>query len=355
MIRRSYVMSAAVLPLAFALAACGGGDDNATPSPSPTPSASPTPTSSPSYGSFPLTAAGEFVTITASTSYTGDLSVGPVTLGAAGVEARSDRVRVGFGTPEPTAATTAAPWVIRENTGEARFSAGDLTAPPTPTAAEFSFRQTPTPTPTTTTSPTPTPTPVPGSYNQADFLNNLSATRKSTDPTVALTRVTYVGWQRADSLTGTTRFTSAVYGYPTLQTDLPTTGVTNYTGRLSGKIIRVPTGSSGAGRNEKLGGTVTISVNWATGLVTTTLNATVTAADGTQSALGTFTGTGAIAVGASQFNGSFGAGSPVPGTIQGSFFGNAGIEIGVTFAGLGPIGGDEARIVGAIVGTRTGS
>lgn len=353
MIRRSYVMSAAVLPLAFALAACGGGDDNATPSPTPTPSASPTPTSSPSYASFPLSGAAEFVTITASTSYTGNLATGPVTLGAAGTEGRSDRVRVGYGTTDPTAATTSLPYVIRENTGEARFAAGDLTSPPTPTSREFSFRQTPTPTPTSTTSPTPTPTPVPGSYNQADFLNNTVPGKVTNDSTVALSRVTYVGWQRADSLTGTTRFTSAVYGYPTLQTDLPTTGTTNYVGRLSGRIIRVATGSVGAGRNEKVGGTVTISVNWATGLVTTTLNAVVIAADNSETALGTFTGTGAIAVGASQFNGSFGAGSPVPGTIQGSFFGNAGEQIGITFAGIGPFGADETRIVGAIVGKRS--
>ncbi|MEN3749320.1 hypothetical protein TPR58_19255 [Sphingomonas sp. HF-S3] len=353
MIRRSYVMSAAVLPLAFALAACGGGDDNATPSPSPTSSASPTPTASPSYATFPLSGAAEFVTITSFASYTGNLDTGPVTLGVAGVGPASQRVRVGYGTADPTAATTSLPYVIRENTEEARLSAGDLIVAPTPTVTEFVFRQTPTPTPTSTTSPTPTPTPVPGRYNEVAFLNNTVPSKFTSDSSLALSRVTYANWQRADSLTGATRITSAIYGYPTLLRDLPTTGSATYTARISGRIVRVATGSSGAGRNQKIGGALTVTSNWATGLVSVTINLVTIAADGTQTPFATYVGSGSTPVGTTEFNGPSTSGSQLAGSIQGSFFGSAGEQIGFTFASSGTFGGDDYTLSAAVVGKRS--
>jgi hypothetical protein len=292
------------------------------------------------------------VTITSFTSFTGNLDTGPVTLGTAVVEGRSDRVRVGYGTADPTAATTSLPYVIRENTEEARVSAGDLKTAPTPSVTEFIFRQTPTPTPTSTTSPTPTPTPVPGRYNEVTFLNNTVPTKVTSDSTLALSRVTYANWQRADSLTGATRITSAVYGYPTLLSDLPTTGITTYTARVSGRIIRVATGSSGAGRNEKLGGTVTVTANWATSAVTVTANLVTIAADGTQTPFATYIGSGSPPVGTAQFTGGASGTSQLVGLIQGSFFGSAGEQVGITFSSMGTFGGDDYRLAAAIVGKR---
>lgn len=334
MIRRSILIASTAVVLV--VAGCSGGDDGATPTPTPTPSSSVTPTPSPiSYSSLPIAAntAGEFFTVSAATSYTGDVT-GPVTLGAAGTDAFSNRVRLALqGTLTGTSTTEL---VVRENAEESRFKGEDLLTPPLPANPEYVLRD--------ITAPT-----NPGGFSQLDLLNNTVSGQVTSDTALALTRVSYAGWWRGDSTAGAKRITYGVYGYPTVVSDMPTTGTATYTVRIAGRSVIAP--AAGASPVEKLGGTATLSINYATGLVTLTLNlARVTA--GGNVAYGTFTGTGAIPVGSNQFTGSFGPGSTAGGTFQGLAYGPQAGEIGISFAISGAVAAGDSRAVGVVVGKK---
>ena len=339
MIRRSSVFTGAALSLAMILAGCSGGDDpTPTPSPSPSPSPTGTPTPTPiSYTSFPLTTATEFGTINAYTSYTGDPSgAGTLELGTSGVEGPSTRFRLAVLADPATASATGSQQVVRENTEESRFVAADLTAgtPPVVGVTEYVFTK---------------DGATAGQTARAEFLNNTVKDKVTTDTGLALTRTSYTGWLRADSTAGAHRITYGVWGYPTVAADMPTTGTATYTARIVGRGV---TGGAG-GTVVRIGGTVAITVNWATGAVGITANVTTVGAGGVETPYGTFTGTGSIAVGATTFTGNFGAASPIPGNLIGAFFGPQGSEIGVSFAasdGITGVGG--TRLVGVVVGQK---
>ncbi len=326
MIRRHIFMSAAAATVM--LSSCSGGD-SATPSPTPTATASPTPTptASPTYAAFPLAAAAEFITINASANFTGDPAAGAVTLGVAGTESRSDRVRVATSNAIATAT-----YVIREAVEESRFVNADVTTGSAASNPEFVFR-----TNSTTTA---------GQFSQLEFLNNTIPSTVSSDPLIAaLTRVSYGNWYRGDSTTGAKRLTSAVFGYPTALNDMPTTGTQAYTVRVAGRVVN---NSGGATTVNRVGGTVTVSVNFSTGLVDLTFALTQTTAGGVTSAYANFAAQGAIPAGQSQFTGSFTTGGPLSGTIAGGFFGSQAAEIGITFAGSSA----NQRLIGELVGKK---
>lgn len=334
MIRRSILIASTAVVLV--VAGCSGGDDGTTPTPTPTPSSSVTPTPSPiSYSSLPIAAntAGEFFTVSAATSYTGDVT-GPVTLGAAGTDAFSNRVRLALqGTLTSTSTTEL---VVRENAEESRFKGEDLLTPPLPANPEYVLRD--------ITAPT-----NPGGFSQLDLLNNTVSGQVTSDTALALTRVSYAGWWRGDSTAGAKRITYGVYGYPTVISDMPTTGTATYTVRIAGRSVIAP--AAGASPVDKLGGTATLSINYATGLVTLTLNLERITAGGNV-AYGTFTGTGAIPVGSNQFTGSFGPGSTAGGTFQGLAYGPQAGEIGISFAISGAVAAGDTRAVGVVVGKK---
>jgi hypothetical protein len=334
MIRRSILIASTAVVLV--VAGCSGGDDGTTPTPTPTPSSSVTPTPSPiSYSSLPIAAntAGEFFTVSAATSYTGDVT-GPVTLGAAGTDAFSNRVRLALqGTLTSTSTTEL---VVRENAEESRFKGEDLLTPPLPANPEYVLRD--------ITAPT-----NPGGFSQLDLLNNTVSGQVTSDTALALTRVSYAGWWRGDSTAGAKRITYGVYGYPTVISDMPTTGTATYTVRIAGRSVIAP--AAGASPVDKLGGTATLSINYATGLVTLTLNLERITAGGNV-AYGTFTGTGAIPVGSNQFTGSFGPGSTAGGTFQGLAYGPQAGEIGISFAISGAVAAGDSRAVGVVVGKK---
>ncbi|MGV3455556.1 transferrin-binding protein-like solute binding protein [Sphingomonas sp.] len=334
MIRRSILIASTAVVLV--VAGCSGGDDGATPTPTPTPSSSVTPTPSPiSYSSLPIAAntAGEFFTVSAATSYTGD-ATGPVTLGAAGTDAFSNRVRLALqGTLTSTSTTEL---VVRENAEESRFKGEDLLTPPLPANPEYVLRD--------ITAPT-----NPGGFSQLDLLNNTVSGQVTSDTALALTRVSYAGWWRGDSTAGAKRITYGVYGYPTVISDMPTTGTATYTVRIAGRSVIAP--AAGASPVDKLGGTATLSINYATGLVTLTLNLERVTTGGNV-AYGTFTGTGAIPVGSNQFTGSFGPGSTAGGTFQGLAYGPQAGEIGISFAISGAVAAGDSRAVGVVVGKK---
>lgn len=334
MIRRSILIASTAVVLV--VAGCSGGDDGATPTPTPTPTSTVTPTPSPiSYSSLPIAAntAGEFFTVSAATSYTGDVT-GPVTLGAAGTDAFSNRVRLALqGTLTSTSTTEL---VVRENAEESRLKGEDLLTPPLPANPEYVLRD--------ITAPT-----NPGGFSQLDLLNNTVSGQVTSDTALALTRVSYAGWWRGDSTAGAKRITYGVYGYPTVISDMPTTGTATYTVRIAGRSVIAP--AAGASPVDKLGGTATLSINYATGLVTLTLNLERVTTGGNV-AYGTFTGTGAIPVGSNQFTGSFGPGSTAGGTFQGLAYGPQAGEIGISFAISGAVAAGDSRAVGVVVGKK---
>jgi hypothetical protein len=321
------IMSAAAATLA--LASCSGSDDP-TPTPSPTPTPTPTPTASPTYTAFPLAAAAEFSTINAATSYTGD-PAGAVTLGVASTEAMSTRVRLATSNAIATAT-----YVIRENTEESRFVNANVTVQPAPTVTEFVFR--------TTDAATA------GKFSQLEFLNNTIPSQVTNNANLALTNVSYANWWRGDSTTGAKRIATTVFGYQTVLTDMPTTGIQAYTSSVVGKLVSV---NGAATTIARVGGTVTVSVNFSTGLVdlTLTLNQTPEGG-GATTAYGTFTAQGAIPVGQNQFSGSFTGSATLSGTVQGGFFGSQAKEVGIAFAGSGTVGGGTQRLVGVVVGKK---
>lgn len=332
MIRRSILIASTAV--ALTVAGCGGGDD---PSPSPTPTPSPSPSASPSpisYSSFPLTAPVEVFTVSAAMSYTGDVA-GPVALGAAGTDGFSNRVRLALQSALTSTMTTEE--VVRENTEESRFTGPDMLTGPTPAALEYVFRE--------STAPT-----TPGQFTQLELLNNTIKDQVTSDAFLkTLTRVSYGAWWRGDSTAGAKRVTYGTFGYPTVPSDMPTTGTINYTMRVAGRVVTSP--ATGASSVEKLEGTVTTSVNYATGLVSLTLN--LARPGGT--AYGTFTGTAAIAAGNNQFTGGFGPGSTAGGTFQGLAYGPKADELGITFAIMqdGTGGASSSRAVGVLVGKKS--
>jgi hypothetical protein len=322
------IMSAAAATLV--LASCSGDDDpSPTPTPSPTASPTPTPTASPTYAAFPLAAAAEFNTINAATSYTGD-PAGAVTLGAASTETLSSRVRLATSNAIATAT-----YVVREATEESRFVNANVTVAPTPAVTEYVFRT--------------TDTATAGKFSQLEFLNNTIPSQVTSNTALQLTNVSYMSWWRGDSTAGAKRFTTGVWGYNTVPSDMPTTGTQAYTSTVTGRLVSVGAASTTISR---VSGTATVSVNYATGVVDVTLNLTSTVDGGTPVAYGTFTAQGAVPVAQSLFNGSFLQGSPLNGTITGGFFGSQAKEIGITFAASGTFNGAQQRLVGNIVGKK---
>lgn len=343
MIRRSFVLGTASIVLALGVSACGGGGGNSSPSPTPTATPTPTPTASPTYTAFPLTANTEFRTINAFTSFTGDPATGAIVLGAAGTDVTLSAARFRLAAlADPTAVTTAVPYVLLEAAEEIRFDKpAQLTTAPATTVKEFVFS-------VTGDDADPNTPFQPTAFDIAELLNNTVKDKVTTDTALALTRVSYAGWYRGDSATGQKRISYGVFGYQTATNDLPTTGSVTYTTRIAGRAAQATTPN---GTVTKLGGTATITVNFATGLVT--VAATVTKiGTGGETPFGAFSGTGAIATGLVTFNGSFDAGSPLTGTVVGGFFGSQGEQIGIALAGSGNVGGADTRVVAAIVGKK---
>ena len=333
MIRRHIVMSAAAATVM--LSSCSGNDASPSPTPTATATPTPTPTASPTYAALPLaaTAAAEFITINASTNFTGDPAAGAVTLGVAGTESRSDRVRLATSGAITTATTN---YVIREAAEESRFVPADLITPSAAANTEFAFRNVSTATGA-----------LAGNFSQLEFLNNVITGSVTSDAVLgALTRVSYGNWYRADSTTGARRLTYTVFGYPTVLSDMPTTGTQAYTARVVGRVVN---STGGVTTINRVGGTVTVSVNFSTGLVDVAFTLNQTTAGGVTTPYATFTAQGAIPAGQNQFTGSFTTGGPLSGTIAGGFFGSQGAEIGITFGGTAA----GQRLVGEVVGKKS--
>lgn len=320
MIRRSILIASTAV--ALTVAGCGGNKNPSTPTPTPSSSSSSTPSPTPvTYSKFPLAGAEEKFTVSAAMSYTGDIA-GPVVLGTAGTDSFSNRVRLTLQSDVTAASTTEE--VVLEASEESRFKGANLLTPPGAPATgltEYAYR----------TSDAAT-----GKFAQLERLNNTLKDKVTTDVALGRSYVSYAAWWRGESTAGVKKVTYGTFGYPTVPSDMPIAGESTYIARVAGRVVTSP--GAGASNIQKLGGTVTVRLNYATGLVNLTLN--LTREDGT--VYGTFTGTGAIPAGNNQFTGSFGPGN----TFQGLAYGPKATEVGITFA----ITGTNDRAVGVVIG-----
>ncbi|TGX54014.1 hypothetical protein E5A73_07750 [Sphingomonas gei] len=253
-------------------------------------------------------------------------------LGAASTEiGLSTRLRLATSNAIATAT-----YVINENGEESRFVNANVTTAPAPGVTEFVFRT--------------TDTATAGKFSQLAFLNNTIPSQVTSNAALQLTNVSYANWWRGDSTTGAKRITTSVFGYQTVLTDMPKTGTQVYTSSVVGRLVGVEAGGNQIAR---VGGTVTVSVNFSTGLVDLTFNLNRTPeSGGATAAFGTFTAQGAIPVGQNQFNGSFTNSATLSGTLSGGFFGSQGKEVGIAFAASGTVGGGTQRLVGVVVGKK---
>lgn len=117
----------------------------------------------------------------------------------------------------------------------------------------------------------------------------------------------------------------AVGGSPTVASDMPKIGTANYAVAVGG-LVSVPNGSGGATNNLlSNSATGTFSANFGTGQITNSIHLlSSTGAD-----FGTINGTGAIASNSSAFTGTF-AGA-TSGGFSGSFFGPQAAEMGMSW------------------------
>lgn len=340
MIRRYVILGSAAA--AAALASCsGGGDSSPTPTPTASGSATPTPTPTATYTAFPLTAAAEFNTLNATTNYTGDPATGAVTLGVTATETFTSRVKLAA-----TADLTNGTFVMDEAAEESRFAGTNVITTAAPTVTEFVYRSVSTATGAAA-----------GNFSQLEVLNNIGTRTSGTTTGVVtsdsllsqLTVLSYANWWRGDSTTGQKRLTYSIWGYPTLSYDMPTTGSATYTARVVGRSVSV---ANGATTLVRVGGTATVTVNFATGLVTTAMNLTTLPSGGAETAYVTLNAQGAIPIGQNQFSGSLVSGGAATGTIAGAFYGSKGVNLGVVFGASGTINGADTRIVGEVVGVK---
>lgn len=170
------------------------------------------------------------------------------------------------------------------------------------------------------------------------------------DSGLNLTYASYGGWLRTDGneLSLNSKQTYFVYGIPTQASDLPRTGSATYTTIVDGFWARPDALYS-------LGGTSSLSANFATGKVST--NMTLSGAhigilgytpSEPQANLGTLSGSATINRADASFSGTL-AGSGYNGTLNGMFFGPQAAEVGASFS-INNGAGSTAS--GAIIGKK---
>jgi len=325
---KMFLTSAVVLLLAAGCSAEDGSVETPEEDTAEEPGTTPTP-SSPPYDAFPLKGPTSFDTINAELSYSG-VPDQAVTLGVVSTEQSSGRLRVVADT-----AVSNGVFGIDEEGVQTRFSQEEMVGATSPVFEEFRFRRT-----SQTTL---------GQYWELNFLNNSLAGVRTSNRELQFDHVSYAIWSRAQSRTGTKRVTMAIWGYPTIPSDVPTQEVVDYSMAVRGRAVGV---SRGATTVTALTGTVTASVNFASGQIDVNLDLSGTTDDGERTQFGKFSGIGSYAPGQNQFTGTFTGDSPLKGTIAGGFFGAAGEEMGISFALSGVRNGIDQRIIGATLGKK---
>ena len=310
---------APALALSFVLSACGGsGGLSSTPTPAPAPVPTPTPT--PTNTSLPATLSETFTAASAKTIAT----IGNATGAASDVSPS----RSSYGTLSVAYDAAANSYTIADEAASRTFTSADTRT------SDGAFEY----------------------YTQVEgtTTNELKLFRSgASNQTLALTYVSYANWSNEIRGTQTTRQLAryAVFGVPTTTATMPRTGTATYAGVADGTAI------VGGQAYSLLGSTGTVSADFATGVVRTTLalsGSDPVSNSAGSTALGTLTGVGAVSTGTSRYTGTIsGLGSNVSGSFGGGFFGPGAAETGLSFSALGdPSQGNNDSAVGVFVGKR---
>jgi hypothetical protein len=320
------VLAGALLSLG-ACSGTGGGGLAATPTPTPTPA---------TYAPLPLTIAETFVATVSTTAHNGDLLGGGVTTTTSSI-GRSGTVTVGFDPATQTYTLHDAAYTA--TLGPAQLIAVPVTFPaPTvfPTARYASSILT-----------------YPG--DSLTIFDNIRVGGTANVAPVQLTYLSYGDWTHRESQSGDQRNTFFLIGRPTIASDMPRTGSADYDTTVNGSRLIVLSNGFG-GTTVPVGGTATFSANFGTGTISTGLSLQELT-DVVPSPIGTYTGTGTIGSGTSDFAGNFTSpDTSFTGKFQGSFYGPQAREMGYVFqiGGHVPQGGTgyDAYINGTVVGAK---
>lgn len=283
------ITSALIAILAVPLSACGGGVNSApvTPTPTPTPAA------------FPLTASQSFQTITGTTNYTGQFSNDPIaapstaTLQSINVNGRGDQPTISYNAGSDS-------YTLQSGTSQVALGAVNRIAA---TGYAHAFRA------------------ISGSItDDVTLYGNALAQTPAVPAPIALSYTSFGLWKRSDSASGTTTQTFFLYGTPTGSAAMPRSGSASYQATASGFVM---TGGPASPTYNEFTGTATLSANFATSSISTTLDL---------GPRGTFQGLGSIS--ADQFAGTFTApyANYSSGAFAGGFFGPNAAEVGYTFS-----------------------
>jgi hypothetical protein len=167
----------------------------------------------------------------------------------------------------------------------------------------------------------------------SDTLNLLVNARTGAPKATAPLQLSYLSlavWRHTDSLSGDDRKTYIMFGFPTGAANMPRAGSASYKTFVTGtRTLLAP--SMAVTVESEIGGSASLTANFATGAISTQLVLTPLGAPGS---FGTFVGTGAIYAATDQFGGTF-ASSTNPnflnGGFYGSFYGPGAKEVGYGF------------------------
>ncbi len=141
---------------------------------------------------------------------------------------------------------------------------------------------------------------------------------------------------------------AVVFGVQTRADDVPTTGTATYTGGAGGSAILAAGGAS-----VRVQGAASLTADFASGSITTTLALDMIPASGIASPLDTLTGVGGLGAVKPGFSGSLTGTGSVSGFFSGAFFGPQAAEFGFDFdAGGINAAGVGYTIVGGAAGRR---
>ncbi len=140
-----------------------------------------------------------------------------------------------------------------------------------------------------------------------------------------------------------------VLGVQTLPGDMPASGTATYSAMAGGSVFL----ATGGATVPLSGSTATLTADFSSGSISTSLALMMTPAGGTASALDVVTGTGALAAVKPGFAGSLTGSGTVSGTFAGSFFGPQASEFGYDFiVGGTTTGGTGFTAIGGAAGIR---
>ena len=270
-------------------------------------------------------------------SLTGEIP-GNGTFGQVVLDGFADRVRIRVG----TAASPSVPEIVAEEAGEQRiFNNASLVRAAIPAENELILLV------------QGSANSNPGTNAQLYLLNNSVPGTVSSDPERALNWVSYGLFYRRDGTSAPKRLSAFTFGTVTAATDMPTTGISDYTMHVSGQSFFIeprqgvvearlsgpPTGSA----------TSTTRVNYATGVVTVG----VVFYQFTTSVYDSFSGTGTIQAGTNRFTGTMTSASGATAAFQGYAYGPRAAEIGLVIGvDIGSFGGRPSSAIAAMVGRK---